>query len=384
MGGSTARLEAINAVKAYEPPAVSFTSEETPGEIFGENVFSKAVMQKRLPKAVYKSVMATIEHSEAARPERRRRRRRRDEGLGDGEGRDALRARLLPADRPHRREARQLPRARRRRLVDRRVRRQDPDPGRAGRLELPERRPAQHVRGPRLHRLGRHQPGVHPREPQRQHAVHPDGLRLDDRRGARPQDAAAALAAGDGRAGRAGAAAVRPRETRRGRVVRRRRAGVLPDRPAASSSPAPTCSTPAARCSAPSRPRARSSTTTTSGRSPSACSRFMLDCERELFKLGIPAKTRHNEVAPGPVRDRADVRAVERRRRPPAAADGDAQAHRQQARHGVPVPREAVRRASTARASTSTSRWATRPRATCCCRATPRTTTPSSSSSAPR
>ena len=26
---------------------------------------------------------------------------------------------------------------------------------------------------------------------------------------------------------------------------------------------------------------------------------FMLDAERELFKLGIPAKTRHNEVAPG-------------------------------------------------------------------------------------
>ena len=25
----------------------------------------------------------------------------------------------------------------------------------------------------------------------------------------------------------------------------------------------------------------------------------MIDAERELFKLGIPAKTRHNEVAPG-------------------------------------------------------------------------------------
>ncbi len=28
----------------------------------------------------------------------------------------------------------------------------------------------------------------------------------------------------------------------------------------------------------------------------------MLEVERELFKLGVPAKTRHNEVAPGPVR----------------------------------------------------------------------------------
>ncbi|MCU1406902.1 MAG: glutamine synthetase, partial [Glaciihabitans sp.] len=40
----------------------SFTESETPGEIFGENVFNAIVMQKRLPKSVYKSVIATIEH----------------------------------------------------------------------------------------------------------------------------------------------------------------------------------------------------------------------------------------------------------------------------------------------------------------------------------
>ena len=39
---------------------------------------------------------------------------------------------------------------------------------------------------------------------------------------------------------------------------------------------------------------------------------FMMDTERELFKLGIPAKTRHNEVAPGqfeiaPMFERANV-----------------------------------------------------------------------------
>ena len=70
---------------------------------------------------------------------------------------------------------------------------------------------------------------------------------------------------------------------------------------------------------------------------------FMLDAERELFKLGIPAKTRHNEVAPGQFELAPDVRAVQRRRRPPAAADGDAEAGRPEARHGVPVPREALR-----------------------------------------
>ena len=73
--------------------------------------------------------------------------------------------------------------------------------------------------------------------------------------------------------GRAGPAAVRPRRPRRGRVVRRRRAGVLPDRPELLLLPARPPERRAARCSAPSRRRARSSTTTTSAPSPSACSR---------------------------------------------------------------------------------------------------------------
>jgi glutamine synthetase len=63
MSGNTVRLQAIKDVEAYVPPAVSFMAAEAPGEIFGANVFSKAVMQKRLPKLVFKSVMATIEHS---------------------------------------------------------------------------------------------------------------------------------------------------------------------------------------------------------------------------------------------------------------------------------------------------------------------------------
>ncbi|RFA09470.1 glutamine synthetase type III [Subtercola boreus] len=56
------RLQAVRDVEAYVPPAVSFIDSEAPGEIFGENVFNQVVMQKRLPKSVYKSVMATIEH----------------------------------------------------------------------------------------------------------------------------------------------------------------------------------------------------------------------------------------------------------------------------------------------------------------------------------
>jgi glutamine synthetase len=43
------------------PPAISFDPAEAPGEIFGSNVFTKAEMQLRLPKSIYKSVVATIE-----------------------------------------------------------------------------------------------------------------------------------------------------------------------------------------------------------------------------------------------------------------------------------------------------------------------------------
>jgi glutamine synthetase len=63
MSGNNVRLQAIKDVEAYVPPAVSFSPGEAPGEIFGENVFSRTVMQKRLPKQVFTSVMATIENS---------------------------------------------------------------------------------------------------------------------------------------------------------------------------------------------------------------------------------------------------------------------------------------------------------------------------------
>ncbi|MFZ1165045.1 glutamine synthetase III [Mycobacterium sp.] len=61
MSGNAARLQAINNVEAYAPPAISFDPGETPGQVFGSSVFTKAEMQARLPKAVYKSVVATID-----------------------------------------------------------------------------------------------------------------------------------------------------------------------------------------------------------------------------------------------------------------------------------------------------------------------------------
>jgi glutamine synthetase len=61
LSGNVVRLQAINNVEAYVPPAISFDPAEAPGEIFGANVFSLAEMRLRLPKSVFKSVVATIE-----------------------------------------------------------------------------------------------------------------------------------------------------------------------------------------------------------------------------------------------------------------------------------------------------------------------------------
>jgi glutamine synthetase len=69
MSANHVRLQAITSVEAYVPPPISFDPGEEPGEIFGENVFSLAVMQKRLPKMVYKSLLSTIEHSAPLDPE---------------------------------------------------------------------------------------------------------------------------------------------------------------------------------------------------------------------------------------------------------------------------------------------------------------------------
>ena len=102
----------------------------------------------------------SIAQSRAARPVARRRRRQRDEGLGHRARRDPLHP-LVPADdRPDRREARLVPDADRRRPRRRRVQRQGAGPRRARRLELPLRRHPRHLRGPRLHRLGPDQPAV--------------------------------------------------------------------------------------------------------------------------------------------------------------------------------------------------------------------------------
>lgn len=70
MSGSSARLAAIQAVINYKPISSPLNFAQTPAnELFGTNVFSLKVMKDRLPKSVFKSVMKTIELGEPLDPE---------------------------------------------------------------------------------------------------------------------------------------------------------------------------------------------------------------------------------------------------------------------------------------------------------------------------
>ncbi|MCP4357391.1 MAG: glutamine synthetase type III [Chloroflexi bacterium] len=61
MSGNKARLDAIAAVINYKPISTPLSFVDTPTqELFARNVFSTAMMKKRLPKAVYKSLLQTI------------------------------------------------------------------------------------------------------------------------------------------------------------------------------------------------------------------------------------------------------------------------------------------------------------------------------------
>lgn len=65
MSGSEARLKAISAVNNYKPLSAPLNfAETTIGELYGTNVFSLKVMKDRLPKSIFKSVLKTIEAGE--------------------------------------------------------------------------------------------------------------------------------------------------------------------------------------------------------------------------------------------------------------------------------------------------------------------------------
>lgn len=65
MSGNESRLNAISNVVNYAPTTKPLSFVETPAkELFAENVFTTKVMKERLPKAVYKSLMKTIREGE--------------------------------------------------------------------------------------------------------------------------------------------------------------------------------------------------------------------------------------------------------------------------------------------------------------------------------
>ena len=62
MSGNPARRSAISQVINQAAMASTVPFAETPtSSLFGENVFGLSVMQRRLPKVVYKSLKATVE-----------------------------------------------------------------------------------------------------------------------------------------------------------------------------------------------------------------------------------------------------------------------------------------------------------------------------------
>lgn len=65
MSGIKARLDAISAIIGYKPAHAPLNFSETkPTDVFGCNVFSDKAMRERLPKHVYKSLKKTIELGE--------------------------------------------------------------------------------------------------------------------------------------------------------------------------------------------------------------------------------------------------------------------------------------------------------------------------------
>ena len=226
---------------------------------------------------------------------------------------------------------------------DRQLLGQRADPGRAGRLVVPDRRHPRHLRGPRLHGLGPDQPGIPAREPERRPALHPDRVRILDRRGARRQDPAAAL---DGRAlelGHQGAASARRRADQSRLHDGRPRAGVLPDRRAVLlRAPRPGHDRPdPVRRPAAEGPRARRPLLRLD---PRARARLHARDRARAGQARRAGQDPPQRGRPGPVRGRADLRELERRLRPPAADDaGDAE-RRPPLRARLPAAREAVRR----------------------------------------
>jgi glutamine synthetase len=275
-------------------------------EIFGENTFGLAEMRARLPKPIFKALIATIEQGTELDPTRGGRGGAGDEGVGAGEGRDALHALVPAADGVHGGEARLVHHAERGRRRGGGVLRQGSDPGRAGRVLVPLGRAAGDLRGARLHRVGPDLAGVH-----------------------RGDAAGAYLSIPTAFASWTGEALDQKTPLLRSMHaldVQARRAlklfGVPAKRVLATLGPEqefflidqefyyrrPDLMTTGRTLFGAKPPRGQELEDHYFGSIPERVLAFMMEVERELYRLGVPVKTRHNEVAPGSTRWRRSTR----------------------------------------------------------------------------
>ena len=219
----------------------------------------------------------------------------------------------------------------------------EPAPGRAGRQLVPVGRHPGHLRGTRLHRVGRHEPDLPPGRAERRHDDDPHGVRLVHGRGAGPQDPAAALAGGPGQAGPAHPALVRQHRQQPGVHQHRPRAGVLPGRPA------PGRAAPRPRPHGPHAVRRRVAQGPGAGGPvlrphPGADPRVHDGPGPRALAAGHPVQDAPQRGGPGPVRDGARVRADLGRLRPQHGRHEHDAPARAAARPDAPDAREAVRR----------------------------------------
>ena len=228
----TARHTAIEAISNHRVASTQDYLEHAGEEIYGQYVFDEDAQRQYLAKPIFKRLRRTIEGLEPFDPAIADAVAHGVKEWAMAHGATHYTHWFVPMTGSTRREARLVPEPDRRRPDDRRVLRQEPHPGRAGRQLLPVRRHPRHLRGPRLHRLGRHEPDLPAGRAERRDAHDPDRLRLVHGRGARPQDPDAALAGGAGQAGPARPALVRQHDRQPRLHEHRARAGVLPGRPA--------------------------------------------------------------------------------------------------------------------------------------------------------
>jgi hypothetical protein len=180
--GSAALAEAAKSIREWSLTNRISTSPATrAADVYGSLVFHDKLQRERLPKTVYRALRATVTRGEPL-----------DAATADAvavalkdwaseQGATHYTHWFQPMTGITAEKARLVPGPGRRRHRDRRVQRQGAGARRAGRLELPVRRHALHLRGARLYGVGPHEQPVAARQRQQRHAGHSHRVRELDR-----------------------------------------------------------------------------------------------------------------------------------------------------------------------------------------------------------